>query len=183
MLAHLGVKSKIFLGPLSDLSALVGFCTSNALQGVKYQLWNLDLGGGGVGGSIHLPWQIPSGKVPSHLGFKSKVLPRTLTDSNVLVGFRCAAGCQITTLIFGFGRGSSINIPWTIIFYSHECLCGILHLRSTVSCQLLTLYSVCGRGGGGGVASRNISCMPRCRFNDVENAFTVIYFLLVASNL
>ena len=47
-----------------------------------------------------------------------------------------------------------------IIFYSHECLCEILHLISTVVCQMLTLY--CGKGGWG---SRNISCMPRWRFN------------------
>ena len=46
-----------------------------------------------------------------------------------------------------------------IVFYSHECLCEILHLISTVVCQMSTLY--CGRGGG----SRNISCMPRWRFN------------------
>ena len=44
-----------------------------------------------------------------------------------------------------------------IVFYSHECLCEILHLISTVVCQMSTLY--CGGG------SRNISCMPRCRFN------------------
>jgi hypothetical protein len=34
-----------------------------------------------------------------------------------------------------------------IIFYSHECLCEILHLISTVVCQMSTLY--CGKGGGG----------------------------------
>jgi hypothetical protein len=34
-----------------------------------------------------------------------------------------------------------------IVFYSHECLCEILHLISTVVCQMLTLY--CGKGGGG----------------------------------
>ena len=44
-----------------------------------------------------------------------------------------------------------------IVFYSHECLFEILHLISTVVCQMSTLY--CGGG------SRNSSCMPRCRFN------------------
>jgi hypothetical protein len=46
-----------------------------------------------------------------------------------------------------------------IVFYSHECLCEIMHLISTVVCQMSTLY--CGRG----VGSRNSSCMPRCQFN------------------
>ena len=36
------------------------------------------------------------------------------------------------------------------LLYSHACLCGILHLMSTVSCQMSTFY--------GGSASRNISC-------------------------
>jgi hypothetical protein len=37
----LGFQSKAFPGPLTDLSALVGFCTSSPRQGVKYQLWYL----------------------------------------------------------------------------------------------------------------------------------------------
>jgi hypothetical protein len=32
-------KSKELPGPLTDLSAWVGFCTSSPQQGVKYQLW------------------------------------------------------------------------------------------------------------------------------------------------
>jgi hypothetical protein len=32
-----------------------------------------------------------------------------------------------------------------IVFYSHECLCEILHLISTVVCQMSTLY--CGKRG------------------------------------
>ena len=65
-----------------------------------------------------------------------------------------------------------------IIFYSHECLCEILHLISTVVCQMLTLY--CGKGGGGVqkyflYAQMTIQC--------VECAITEIYLLLVARNL
>jgi hypothetical protein len=37
VLAHLGFQSKVFPGPLTDLSAWVGFCPSNPQQGVKYQ--------------------------------------------------------------------------------------------------------------------------------------------------
>jgi hypothetical protein len=38
VLAHLGFQSKELSGPLTDLSAWVGFCTSSPQQGVKYQL-------------------------------------------------------------------------------------------------------------------------------------------------
>jgi hypothetical protein len=38
VLDHLGLKSKVLPGPLTDLSAWVGFCTSSPQQGVKYQL-------------------------------------------------------------------------------------------------------------------------------------------------
>jgi hypothetical protein len=38
VLAHLELKPKVFPGPLTDLSAWVGFCTSSPQQGVKYQL-------------------------------------------------------------------------------------------------------------------------------------------------
>ena len=37
------------------------------------------------------------------------------------------------------------NRTENVVVYSHECLCEILHLRSTVGCQMSTLY--CGRGG------------------------------------
>ena len=39
VLDHLGLKSKVLPGPLTDLSAWVGFCTSSPQQGVKYQLY------------------------------------------------------------------------------------------------------------------------------------------------
>jgi hypothetical protein len=32
------LKSKVLPGPLTDISAWVGFCTSSPQQGVKYQL-------------------------------------------------------------------------------------------------------------------------------------------------
>jgi hypothetical protein len=38
VLAQLGIQSKVFSGPLTELSAWVGFCTSSPQQGVKYQL-------------------------------------------------------------------------------------------------------------------------------------------------
>ena len=38
VLAHLGFKSKVLFGPLTDLSACVGFCTWSPQQTVKYQL-------------------------------------------------------------------------------------------------------------------------------------------------
>jgi hypothetical protein len=38
VLDHMGFKSKVLPGPLADLSAWVGFCTSSPQQGVKYQL-------------------------------------------------------------------------------------------------------------------------------------------------
>jgi hypothetical protein len=41
VLVHLGYKSKVLPGSLTDLSAWVGFCTSSPQQGVKYKfvLW------------------------------------------------------------------------------------------------------------------------------------------------
>jgi hypothetical protein len=38
VLAHLGFKSKVFPGPLTDISLWVGICTSSPQQGVKYQI-------------------------------------------------------------------------------------------------------------------------------------------------
>ena len=38
----LGFKSKVLSQPLTDLRALVVFCTSHPHQGVKYQIWCLD---------------------------------------------------------------------------------------------------------------------------------------------
>ena len=50
VLDHLGFKSKVLPGPLTDLSAWVGFCTSSLQQGVKYQLYYFILfyGGGSL---------------------------------------------------------------------------------------------------------------------------------------
>jgi hypothetical protein len=38
VLANLGFRSKVFPGPLTDISPWVVFCTSNPQQGVKYQI-------------------------------------------------------------------------------------------------------------------------------------------------
>jgi hypothetical protein len=60
---------------------------------------------------------------------------------------------------------SGEHVKWSVkcivrVFHSAECLCGILHIRFTVGCQMLTLYCMGGRDGG----SRNMSGVPRCRF-------------------
>ena len=41
VLSHFGFKSKVLPGPLTDLSAWVGFCTSRPQQGVKinFDIW------------------------------------------------------------------------------------------------------------------------------------------------
>jgi hypothetical protein len=39
VLDHLGFRSKVLPGSLTDLSAWVDFCTSSPQQGVKYQLY------------------------------------------------------------------------------------------------------------------------------------------------
>ena len=38
VLSHTGFRSNFLLGPLTDLSAWVGFCSISPQQGVKYQL-------------------------------------------------------------------------------------------------------------------------------------------------
>jgi hypothetical protein len=63
-----------------------------------------------------------------------------------------------------------------IIFYSHECLCEILHLISTVVCQMSTLY--CGKGG-----VQKYFLYTQMTIQCVECAITEIYLLLVARNL
>ena len=65
-----------------------------------------------------------------------------------------------------------------IIFYSHECLCEILQLISTVVCQMLTLY--CGKGGRG---IQKYFLYAQMTIQCVECAITEIYLLLVARNL
>jgi len=55
VLAHFGFKSKVLPGPLIDLSAWLGFCTSSLQQGVKYQLRYLNFFSGRGMGSINIP--------------------------------------------------------------------------------------------------------------------------------
>ena len=74
VLAHLEIKSKVLPGPLTDLSAWVGFCTSSPQQGVKYQLCYLNFF---VERGVSINFQkkyMKDGKVLAHLGFNSKVL-------------------------------------------------------------------------------------------------------------
>ena len=93
VLAHLGCQSKVLPGPLTDWSASVVFCTSSPQQVVIYQLWYL---------IFFLEWwsllishekYIKDGKVLDQLGFKSKVLPGSLTDLSDWVGF-CTSSPQ-----------------------------------------------------------------------------------------
>jgi hypothetical protein len=64
VLDHLGFKSKVLPGPLTDWSALVGFCTSSPQYGVKYQLYYYFIFlCRGV--SINIPWKIYQGRQSS----------------------------------------------------------------------------------------------------------------------
>ena len=63
------------------------------------------------------------------------------------------------------------------VFYSSECLCGILHIRSTVGCQMLTLHCVGERG------LQKYSMYVQMSIHCVEYAFKVKYLSLVARNL
>jgi hypothetical protein len=87
VLDHLGIKSKVLTGSLTDLSALVGFCTSSPQLGVKYQLWYLIFFYGGWSLLISHEKYIKNGKVLDHLLIKSNVLPGSLTDLSAWVGF------------------------------------------------------------------------------------------------
>ena len=90
---HLGFKSKVLPGPLTDWSAWVGFCTSSPQQGVKYQLWYLIFFYGGGALLISHEKYIKDGKVLDQLWFMSKVLPGPLTDLSAWVGF-CTSSPQ-----------------------------------------------------------------------------------------
>jgi hypothetical protein len=109
--------SKVLPGPLTDLSACVGFCTSRPQQGVKYQLWYLKCFIC-EGGSLKISHEIyiKDGKVLAHLGFKSKVFARSLTDLSVWVGF-CTSSpqqgvkYQLWYLNFFFVEGGLYTYP------------------------------------------------------------------------
>ena len=119
VLAHLVFQSKVLAGPLTDLTAWVGFCTSSPQQGVKYQhrylifcLWR---------GSLLISHEkyIKDGKFLNHLGFKSKVLPGPLTDLSAWVGFCTSSPQQGVKYQHWYLKkklwsGISMNIPWKI---------------------------------------------------------------------
>jgi hypothetical protein len=113
VLAHLGFKSKILPERLTDLGAWVGFCTSSPKQGVKYQLWYLDLGGD----PMNIPWKITETRQSSLLlGIQVNGITQAFNWRKCLGGImhlKPTAGCQISALIFGFG-GDPIHIPWII---------------------------------------------------------------------
>jgi hypothetical protein len=57
----------------------------------KWVYLNLFCGGGG---SINIQWKIPYGTVLAHLGFKSNVLPESLTDLSVWIAFSTSSPQQ-----------------------------------------------------------------------------------------
>jgi hypothetical protein len=120
--------SKVLPGPLTDLSACVGFCTSRPQQGVKYQLWYLKCFIC-EGGSLKISHEIyiKDGKVLAHLGFKSKVFARSLTDLSVWVGF-CTSSpqqgvkYQLWYLNFFFVEGGLYTYPMNNILRTAKFL-------------------------------------------------------------
>jgi len=79
VISHVGFKSNVLPGPLTDLRVWVGFCNSSPQQGVKYQLWYLDYGGRNP---IYIPWKCQR----TALGIISKVLHAPSTDLSAWVG-------------------------------------------------------------------------------------------------
>ena len=81
VLCHLGFKSKVLPGTLTDLSAKVGKCTSSPQQGVKYQLLHLKINCVGWGlYEYHMKNISRMAKFLPTWGSKSKVLSGSLTD-------------------------------------------------------------------------------------------------------
>jgi hypothetical protein len=83
----LGFTSKVLPEPLADLSAWVVFFTSSPQQGVKYQLLYFDFF------CISHEKLATDGKVLSHFGYTSNVLPELLTDLSAWMGF-CTSSPQ-----------------------------------------------------------------------------------------
>jgi hypothetical protein len=92
--SHLRLKSKVLPVPLNELIAWVAFCTSNPQQGVKYQLWSWYLAPC-CGMEVQKPTQALKSVKGTSNTFDLKFLYLKPT-----------AGCQISTLIFGFFRGA-----------------------------------------------------------------------------
>jgi hypothetical protein len=109
-LIYLGLKSKVFAGPLTDLSAWVGFCTSSPQQGVKYKPTQALKSANDSGNTFDL---IPkwSRTLPSLIYFSWNIYRDPLHKKEI----KCkpTTWCQISTLIFEkkyYGWGVSINI-------------------------------------------------------------------------
>jgi hypothetical protein len=103
VLAHLGPKSNVLPGLLTDLSAWVDFYTSISQQGVKYQLWYLKC----------FWWRVDLYKYPMTnilrrqsscpLGIYVSDIAQAFNWLKFLGGFlhlKPRAGCQISNLIF-----------------------------------------------------------------------------------
>ena len=89
ILAHLEFKSKVLPGPLTDLSAWVGFCNLYPTAGCQIATLTFEKKMRGVGGSLWVSHEkyIPNGKVLAYLRFQSRVFPMPLTGLCVWVGF------------------------------------------------------------------------------------------------
>jgi len=67
--------------------------------------------------SLNMPWKIPDGKVLAHLGFNSKVLPKSLTDISAWVGFYTSSpqqGVKCQLRLKNKFWGIFLNMPWKI---------------------------------------------------------------------
>ena len=87
VLCHLGFKSKVLPGPLTDISGIMHL---NPTAGCRISTLIFEFGG-----TLNLSHEKlqKDGKVFCHLGFKSKVLPGSLTDLSTWVGF-CTSSPQ-----------------------------------------------------------------------------------------
>ena len=128
------------------------------VSNINFDIWKQIVDGV----SINIPWQIYQGRHSSCPRWAQiKGSARALNWLKCLGGImhlKPTAWCQISTLIFWFGRGDPIHIPWTNtegwqnslplevyvkgIFRALnwlKCLGGIMHLKPTAGCQISTL--------------------------------------------
>jgi hypothetical protein len=116
--------SKILVGPLTDWSAWVGFCTSSPQQSVKYQLWYLNfILWRGV--SINIPdinrEPPPQNKFKYQSWYltpycvlevqKPTQILQSVKDTDYTFDWNPKWGRTLPSLIY---RRFSINIPWKI---------------------------------------------------------------------
>ena len=130
------------------------------MYNINFDIWNW-------GDPFHIPWKITEGRHSSlPLGDYIKGIARAYNWHKYLGGIghlKPTAGCNISTLIFGFGGGnlyiSHENYRRTANFFATwgftngiarafnwlKYLVGIMHLKPTAGCQISTL--IFGLGG------------------------------------